>query len=31
MSDEIKIQEEVMSTAYNDNEHPNIKTNYIVK
>ena len=25
MSDEIKIQEEVMSTAYNDNEHPNIR------
>tara|TARA_B100001057_G_C22503353_1_gene814897 strand:- start:115 stop:558 length:444 start_codon:yes stop_codon:yes gene_type:complete len=25
MSDEIKIQEEVMSTPYNDNEHPNIR------
>ncbi len=25
MSDEIKIQEEVMSTPYDDNEHPNIR------
>ena len=25
MSDEIKIQEEVMSTPYEDNEHPNIR------
>tara|TARA_E500000178_G_scaffold101966_1_gene101412 strand:- start:338 stop:793 length:456 start_codon:yes stop_codon:yes gene_type:complete len=25
MSDEIKIQEQVMSTPYDDNEHPNIR------
>ncbi len=25
MSDEIKIQEEVLSTPYDDNEHPNIR------
>ena len=27
MSDEIKIQEEVMSTPYDDNEHPSIRFN----
>ena len=25
MSDEIKIKEEVMSSPYDDNEHPNIR------
>ena len=25
MSDQIKIQEELMSTPYEDNEHPNIR------